>query len=331
MIDQLLNISGFLLETIIIVAAILITFAGIIAIASKGKLKKPKITVKKLNKHFSEMAEVINEAILAKDERKQQVKAKKKAKKQQKKIAKTEAKRLFVLDFNGDIKASATNSLREEITALLTVATPKDEVLLRLESAGGMVHAYGLAASELQRIKNQSIPLTITIDKIAASGGYMMACIANKILAAPFAVIGSIGVVAQLPNFNKLLKKHDIDFEQITAGQYKRTLSLFGENTPSSRQKVQDEVNEVHELFKDFIKQNRPNIDLDKVATGEYWYAKKAKEYDLVDDLTTSDDYLLEASKNMDIYEVTYKKKKTLLEKIHTSTQLLLKKDLSYL
>jgi len=330
MINELLQISGFFIQTIIIVAAILITVAGILAIASKGKLKKSKIKVKKLNQHFKEMADTLNEEILDKTERKKRNKADKKAKKKNKKEKKVDKKRLFVLNFQGDIKATAVNSLREEISALLTVATPQDEVLLRLESAGGVVHGYGLAASELQRIKDQSIPLTIAIDKVAASGGYMMACIANKILAAPFAIIGSIGVVAQLPNFNKLLKKHNVDFEQITAGQYKRTLTLFGENTPSSRQKVQDEVNEVHKLFKDFIKEQRPQVDLEQVATGEYWHAKKALDLKLVDTLRTSDDYLLEANKDRDIFEITYKKKKSFLEKIHTSAQMLLNKEVNY-
>ena len=185
--------------------------------------------------------------------------------------------RVFVLNFDGDWKASAVNLFREEITAILCVAKPQDEVVVRLESSGGVVHGYGLAASELQRIKDHHIPLTIAVDKVAASGGYMMACVADKILAAPFAIIGSIGVLAQLPNFHRFLKKHDVDFEQITAGQYKRTLSLFGENTSDGRKKFQTEINEAHQLFKQFITEHRPQIDIDKLATGEYWFGQKPK------------------------------------------------------
>ena len=207
-------------------------------------------------------------------------------------------------------------SLREEITTILTVAKPEDEVLACIESPGGMVHNYGLAASQLARLRGKEIPLTVAVDKVAASGGYMMACVANKIIAAPFAVIGSIGVVAQLPNFNRLLKKHDIDYEQITAGEYKRTLTMFGENDDKARAKFKEEIDETHQLFKDFVKSNRAVLNIDEVATGEHWYGAQAIEKKLVDELQTSDDYLLENSHEKDIYQVQYVGKTTMSEKL---------------
>jgi serine protease SohB len=212
--------------------------------------------------------------------------------------------------------ASAVATLRQEVTAILTVAEPGDRVLVRLESAGGAVHAYGLAASQIARFRERKVPVTVAVDKIAASGGYMMACTAEHIIAAPFAVLGSIGVVAQLPNFHRLLEKNDIDFELFTAGEFKRTITLFGENTDKARAKFREEIEEVHVLFKDFVKQNRPVLDLAQVATGEHWYGSRALELKLVDELRTSDDYLLEASSDADLYEVTYHAKKGLWARI---------------
>jgi serine protease SohB len=224
--------------------------------------------------------------------------------------------RLFVLDFVGDIKASAVSSLRREITAVLALAEASDEVLLRLESGGGMVHAYGLAASQLKRIKDHGIALTVCVDKVAASGGYMMACVAGKLLAAPFAIIGSIGVVAQIPNFHRLLKKNDIDFELVTAGEYKRTLTMFGENTKKGREKFIEDIEDIHLLFKEFVVQHRANINIDEVSTGEIWFGQRALDKALVDELTTSDEYIVNACRESDVFTVKYIKKKSLPEKL---------------
>ena len=315
----------FLAEGLTIVIAILATFGGLIAIATKNKLKpKEKIEITKLNEKYQEMKELVNNETLEKWELKKIRKKEKQTAATQKKLDKNTHNtklRLFVLKFDGDLKASAVENLREEITAILTVATPKDEVLIKIESTGGVIHGYGLAASQLKRIRDRKIPLIAVVDKVAASGGYMMACVADRILAAPFAIIGSIGVIAQLPNFHRLLKKHDIDFEQIMAGQYKRTLSLFGENTKESRNKLQQEVDEAHHLFKDFIVSNRPMVDIDLLATGETWYGTRAKEMRLIDEIITSDDYLLAASDKANIFKVEYTIKKSLTEKFGISIQ----------
>lgn len=224
--------------------------------------------------------------------------------------------RMYVVDFDGDIHATGVDSLREEVTAILATANQGDEVMVRLESPGGLVHSYGLAASQLKRIRDAGLKLTISVDQVAASGGYMMACVADELVAAPFAVLGSIGVVAEIPNFNRLLQKANIDYEQHTAGQYKRTLTMLGQNTTVAREKFKQELEETHQLFKTFIHENRPNLDLDKVATGEHWYGRQALELGLVDKIQTSDDVILDALNSMDVYSIKYEIRKPLTERL---------------
>lgn len=304
----------FLAKTITFVVAFLVVLVGVIAISSKGKASN-RVKVSKLNDKFEDMAEAIHEVADSKKEFKEFSKAEKKAHKKDKAEKAAKRPRIFVLEFNGDIRAHAVENLREEVTAILTAATAKDQVLVRLESPGGVVPGYGLAASQLLRIKQKNIPLTIAVDIVAASGGYLMACVADKILAAPFAMIGSIGVIAQIPNFHRLLRKHDIDFEQVTAGEFKRTLTMFGENTKEAREKMKQDLQDIHLQFKDFIQQHRPHIDMGQVATGEVWLGNKAKSLKLIDELQTSDDYLLEHSENYNLYLVKYKRKKNLSQK----------------
>ncbi|MDH5560810.1 MAG: protease SohB [Deltaproteobacteria bacterium] len=313
----------FFLETFTVVFAILFVAAGLVSILMKGQKEKGKlIEINNISEKYESYKNLLQKNTLSKKALKGFLKSEKQRFKLQKKELKTQGKnRLFLLRFNGDIRASAVESLREEITAVLSVADQSDEVLLSLESSGGMVHAYGLAASQLLRLKSQKIPLTVAVDKIAASGGYLMACVGDKIIAAPFAIIGSIGVLAQIPNFNRLLKENKIDFEQITAGEHKRTLSLFGENTEKGRVKLQEEIEETHQLFKNFILKQRNITDLEKIATGEHWYGSRAKELNLIDDLMTSDDYLLEKSKERNLFEITYKTKRGLFKKLGYSAK----------
>jgi len=233
------------------------------------------------------------------------------------KIRRKNNQKIFVLDFKGDIQASAVENLREEITLILATAKAgRDRVVVRLESPGGMVHGYGLAAAQLVRLRDAGFHLTICVDKVAASGGYMMACIANEIIAAPFAIVGSIGVVAQVPNFNRLLKQHNVDFELYTAGQYKRTVTMFGENTPEGKAKFEEELQQTHVLFKHFVEKYRPQLNVDKVATGEHWYGEDALDLNLVDKLQTSDEYLLALLPQHDVYVINTRKKATLGEKL---------------
>lgn len=225
--------------------------------------------------------------------------------------------KIYVIDFKGDVQASAVENLREEITLILATAKAgKDRVVVRLESPGGMVHGYGLAAAQLVRLRDAGFHLTICVDKVAASGGYMMACIANEIITAPFAVVGSIGVVAQVPNFNRLLKEHNVDFELYTAGEYKRTVTMFGENTPEGKAKFEQELQQTHALFKHFVEKYRPKLNVEKVATGEHWYGQDALDLNLVEELKTSDEYLLSALPQHDVYVISTRRKPTLGEKL---------------
>lgn len=313
--EFLAEYASFLAKTVTVVVAILVVLVTLAALRGRGRKTAGQLQVSKMNEFYKGLRDKLEQSLLSKDQlkslRKQQAKVDKKQKKQPE-----EKPRVFVLDFEGDIKASATESLRHEITALLTLATPADEVVLRLESGGGMVHSYGLASSQLARIRQAGIPLTICIDKVAASGGYMMACIGQKIISSPFAILGSIGVVAQLPNVNRLLKKHDIDYEVLTAGEYKRTLTVFGENTEKGREKFQQDLDITHQLFKNFVAQYRPQLEIDQIATGEVWLGVAAVDKLLVDELKTSDEYLSERAKQAQLFHLHYVQRKSLQERV---------------
>ncbi|NKB47388.1 MAG: protease SohB [Legionellales bacterium] len=319
--EFLTNYGLFLLQTVTLVAAILVIIAGVLALATKGKHKSVRLKITSLNERFHQLTEQLSEHVHSKPQRRTRAKQ---YKKQQQQRQKHPYPKCFVLQFKGDIKASAVESLRQEITAVLSVATQEDQVLVCLESPGGLVHAYGLAAAQLTRIKAQNIPLTICIDHVAASGGYMMACVADKIIAAPFAIIGSIGVVGQMPNFHRLLKKHYIDYELLTAGQFKRTLTVFGHNTEQARQKFQQDLEDIHQSFKAFITQQRPTTNINRVATGEHWLASQALELQLVDELATSDQVLTGICNTHDILQVRYQRKATVMDKLTHSVHLLI-------
>jgi serine protease SohB len=325
--EFLIEYAGFLLKLVTVALIIVLTFAGIFA--SKGKEKPGGLKITKLNDNYDTAKTQLENELLDKKQLKQQqkekkkqdklsAKADKKAKKQAPSVIETK-KRLFVLDFDGDIQASATQTLRREITAVLSVASADDEVVVRLESGGGVVHGYGLAASQLQRIKDANLPLTICVDKVAASGGYMMACVADKIIAAPFAILGSIGVVAQVPNIHRLLDKSLVDVELHTAGKYKRTLTMLGENTDEGREKFKQDLEDTHVLFKEFVSSARPVIDIEAIATGDVWYGSQALKNNLVDQVSTSDAYLVSHFDSADVVSVRYQEPKKLAEKLGLS------------
>lgn len=311
----------FLLKALTIVASILLVFGGLASIAVKQKQAKGELEITALSEKLIESEELAREMVLTKDQFKEWKKQQKQIEKDKEKSKESEGK-IYVIDFKGSMDAGEVESLREEVSMVITLAEPKDEVVIRLESPGGVVHGYGLAASQLQRLREHNIPLTACVDKVAASGGYMMACVANKVIAAPFAIIGSIGVLAQIPNFNKLLKHNHIDFEQHTAGEYKRTITMFGENNDEGRQKFKEELEEVHVMFKDFVQSNRENLDIEKVATGEFWHGVQAIKMGLVDELKTSDDYLLERYREKPVFRIKFKIKKSVAEKLAGSMSL---------
>lgn len=307
----------FLAKAITIVVAIVAVIIVVLASTVKHKSDKGELRITNLSEELEELKHGLKEELLSKKEFKayeKQLKIDEKVK--DKTEGDTSKGKVFVIDFKGSIDAAEVASLREEISAILAIAEKGDEVVVNVESAGGMVHGYGLASSQLDRLRQADIPLTVCVDKVAASGGYMMACVANKIYAAPFAIVGSIGVVAQLPNFNRLLKKHEIDYEQHTAGDFKRTLTVFGENTDEGRQKFQEELEETHVLFKAFVSKYRPELNLEKVATGEHWYGQQAIELGLVDEILTSDDVVMSLAKDRKVYKLRYQVKKKLADKI---------------
>ncbi len=321
MMDFLAQYGLFLAKTLTFVVAFLIIVVGVAAIVLRNKKAPGTIYIENVNEKMSEIREALQSETLSKsaldklkkEKKKQQKAEKKKLKKNKEEKIKS---RLFVVNFDGDMRASQVHALRETITAIVDIAAPTDEILLVLESSGGFVHTYGLAASQLQRLRSRHLKLTVAIDKVAASGGYLMACVASKIISAPFAIVGSIGVVGQVPNFNRLLEKHNIDIEQHTAGEYKRTLTMFGKNTDKGRHKFQQDLEETHVLFKRYIAENRPEVPLEEVATGEHWYGTDALKLRLVDELLTSDDYILEKTQTHDVYEIGYEEKQKLADKV---------------
>lgn len=307
----------FLAKAVTIVVAILAVVIVVLASTVKHKSDKGELRITNLSEELAELKHDLKAELLSKKQFKayeKQLKAEEKAK--EKAADETHTGKVFVIDFKGSIDAAEVASLREEISAILAIAEKGDEVIVNVESGGGMVHGYGLASSQLDRLRQADIPLTVCVDKVAASGGYMMACVANRIYAAPFAIVGSIGVVAQLPNFNRLLKKHEIDYEQHTAGDFKRTLTVFGENTDEGRQKFQQELEETHVLFKSFVGKYRPELDLAKVATGEHWYGQQAIDLGLIDAISTSDDVLMSLAGERTVYKLRYQIRKKLADKI---------------
>jgi len=296
------------LGTLALGLLIMLIIAGAIG-RRRPPTRQGQLEIEHLNRHYEQLGEALRHKLQppAQSRWPRLAKLGFRRRKVDSRILKGQHRRIFVLDFHGDLQASAAAALREEISALLQIADPRDEIVLRLESSGGMVHAYGLAASQLQRLRDRGLALTVCVDKVAASGGYMMACVAQRIVAAPFAIVGSIGVVAQLPNLHRLLQRHDVDIELHTAGTFKRTLTMLGENTPEGREKFRQELNETHDLFKQFVRQHRNRLDIERVATGEHWYGTQALELRLVDELATSDDYLLRLLDQAQIYRLRYR------------------------
>lgn len=326
---ELLSEYGLFLAKIATVVIAIAVIAVLIVNLTQRKRQRGELRITRLSEQYTEMQEEMSVALLDGHQQKLWHKAQKKKHKLEAKAAKLKAKqdhrpeatkpRVYVLDFKGSMDAHEVTSLREEVTAVLAVARAEDQVVLRLESPGGVVHGYGLASSQLQRLRDKQIPLTVAVDKVAASGGYMMACVADKIVAAPFSIIGSIGVVAQIPNFNRFLKNKEIDIELHTAGQYKRTLTLLGENTEEGRQKFREDLNDTHLLFKGFVKQMRPTLDIEQVATGEHWYGTQALEKGLVDQVGTSDDLLLSLMDGRELVGVRFTRRKKLMDRFTNS------------
>jgi serine protease SohB len=310
---------SFAAKDFVIFITIVVTTAVMIALLSRRRRERAgHLQVTKLNQRYKDLVDSLRWKTLDKKDRK--AFAARRKKERQKTSSTPHPKNVYVLDFHGDLLATGVAHLREEVTAVAAVAGPDDEVVVRLESPGGAVSHYGLAAAQLARLRAHSVKLTVCVDRVAASGGYMMACVADRIVAAPFAVVGSIGVVAQVPNFHRLLKKHDVDFEEMTAGEYKRTVSILGEITEKGRKKFGEQLEDTHALFREFIRTQRPALDVDKVATGEHWLATRAVGLGLVDEIATSDEYLQARASEANLFEVHYTPAEAWRKRIATIT-----------
>ena len=306
----------FLLQTLTVVFGALFVVSGIFSASARMKQikNKPVLKVESLNEFYDELKDKLRTAVEKPERLKKIIKRERKERKGAKKNE-ARKKRIYLIDFTGDLKASEAETLTNEVNAVLTVAQAEDEVVVKISSPGGMVNTYGLCAGQLKRLRDGGIRLTACVDKVAASGGYLMACVADKIIAAPFAIVGSIGVVSTVPNFHRVLKKYNVDFEQPTSGKYKRTLTLFGKNTKEGREKFQEQLDMTHDLFKNLVREFRPGVDLEKVATGEFWYGRQSKELGLIDAIQTSDDYLMSQKDTAEIFKITYEEKKDVIEK----------------
>src|SRR5712671_5332221 len=312
--DILRDVLAFAAKGFVVFATVASTVLFCVSVARRKRPAGSRLRVEQLNRRIDALGDALRGRLLEKKDLRKLHKIRKKE------LAERDTARpnVFVLEFKGDLFASAVRNLREEVTAITAVAGKNDEVVIRLESAGGAVPHYGLAAAQLMRLRDKAIKVTVCIDRIAASGGYMMACVADTIVAAPFAIIGSIGVVAQVPNLHRLLEKHDIDFQEMTAGEFKRTVSVFGEITERGRKKFQEELEDTHSLFKEFVKVHRPKLDVERVATGEHWLARRGLELGLVDELRTSDEYLVDRALESNVYQVTFERARSLRERLGT-------------
>ncbi len=317
--DVVLDVAGFAAKGLVILVVVLFVSALLFRRRGRSEFEEERgrLGVTPLNSRWQRTVEGLRATLLPAKERKRYLKERKAERKAtEKAAAASEVKpKLFILDFKGDLMAQQVEGLRREVSALLAVVEPNDEVVVRLESGGGAAHAYGFAASQLARFATKDIKLTVCVDRIAASGGYMMACVADHIVAAPFAIIGSIGVAAPVPNVHRLLDRHGVDYENITAGKYKRTMSFLAENTEEGRMKFQEQIEETHALFKSFVAEQRKGVDIDAIATGEHWHGSRAAELGLVDELGTSDDYLMSRLDQAELYELRYKKPATLRDR----------------
>jgi serine protease SohB len=321
--DILHDALAFAAKGFVVFATIAVTAVFLLLLFRRARPRRGGLRIQKLNRRLDALGDVLRAEVLPRKQARRIAKERKKAR------SGKGLPNVFVLDFKGDLFATAVSSLREEISAITAAAGKEDEVVVRIESPGGAVPHYGLAAAQLVRLRDKGIRVTVCIDRIAASGGYMMACVADKIVAAPFAIIGSIGVVAQVPNLHRLLKKHDVDFQEMTAGEFKRTVSVFGEITEKGRNKFQEELEETHRIFKEFVKAQRPKLDLDAVSTGEHWLARRGLELGLVDELRTSDEYLVERAAAGAVYKVAFEKPLSLRDALGRATAEVVDRSLS--
>ena len=307
-----IDFGGFALKSFWLAAMIAIVLVVPIIIGARSQRRREdEVKVTSLDDRFDLMEAQIRIATDGAKGAKAFLKARKKEAKQRDE----NAKRVYVIGFKGDPMASGHAAFARKITAALVAARPdKDEIVVSITSPGGIVSGYGLMAAQMQRVRRAGVELTACVDQVAASGGYMMAVAANRIVAAPFAVVGSIGVVAQVPNVSRLLKKIDVDYEELTAGEHKRPISVLAPISEEGREHFKTKLEETHVAFKDFVRENRPALNVEAVGDGDYWYATDALKLGLIDAIATSDEYLLAQRGKARLFVIDAPEKKTLMK-----------------
>ena len=219
---------------------------------------------------------------------------------------------LYYLEFEGDIQASEAAKLKQEILVCLQVAKPTDVFLILVESSGGSVSNYGDLYSVMEMIKKRGHTLWVAIDRVAASGGYLISLPADKIFATPFALIGSIGVLSEVPNFGGLLDKYGVKMEEYTAGERKMNISMFRENGEEQKEHHRKKLGKIHELFKAQLVKYRggliekKGVDIGELMEGDFWMGENAFELGLVDELKSSVEILLDEKDHFNILKVNY-------------------------
>lgn len=208
------------------------------------------------------------------------------------------AHNVFVIDYVGSMMASEVVYLTAKIDAIILKSNKDDEVVINITSPGGAVSGYGLVASQIKRLKTAGLKITATVDTVAASGGYMAAVVSDEIIAAPFAMVGSIGVVANVMIYEELLKNIGIQTNVYTSGDSKRTVVPSRVPNAEEEAKLEAQLEEIHSRFKDHVLSFRPDIDEDKVFTGQAFLAADAINFGLVDKIGTSDELLLNLYKD---------------------------------
>lgn len=314
----------FLLKSITVVMAIVIIAGTIIRATKEGhEPSQGKLSITRLNKALEAIRLRMQQETLGKKALKKEVKALKEQHKKEDK-SNDDKPNAYTIRFKGDIQASQVDALRQEVTAILTTAKAGEEVVISIESPGGAVPGYGLAASQILRLKEADLKVTACVDQVAASGGYMMACVADRILAAPFSIVGSIGVLSQVPNIHRFLKRFDVDVDVLTAGKHKAPMTLMGENTEEGKQKHVQDLNAIHTRFKELVKLHREELNIDDVSEGDFWLAEDALKLNLVDEISTSDAYIMSLCAQANVYRVQWQPHKSFEQRIKGATSALM-------
>ncbi|MDP3296608.1 MAG: signal peptide peptidase SppA [Thermodesulfovibrionia bacterium] len=182
---------------------------------------------------------------------------------------------------------------RDVIDELKTYAKDSSikAVVIRIDSPGGAVAPAQEIYKEIVKLKKEK-KVVASMGSVAASGGYYIACPADKIVANPGTLTGSIGVIMEIPNIEGLMKKIGVETKVIKSGKHKDIASMFKSMTEEERKILQSVLDDVHDQFIRAVSEGR-NMkyeNIKELADGRIFTGKKAKELGLVDTLGNLDD-----------------------------------------